>query len=277
MEKIKILIFVVLSGVFLLQETPARNPAANGLKELPVKNFCVVIDPGHGGKDGGAVGNKGTQEKNVVLDIASMLAKVLVDNAGRNYKVVLTRAEDKFIALEDRITFANQAEGDIFISIHANASESRNDNGFEVYYNSLATDDALTNVARRENAGAAERKDPQPTDSMFVLWELAQNEFQKESMNFADAIQAGVETAVSKPGENGKKYLMRNRGVKQAGFAVLRGVRMPAVLVETSYLSNENDENNLRSPEFKEKMVEGLFEAIEKIAGKINRRQDGLK
>ncbi len=277
MDKIKLLLLFLLPVFLAAQEPQSSKSAGKAGQALLQKPFSVIIDPGHGGRDGGAVGNKGTLEKNVVFELATMLAKALVDDPDRAFRAVLTRAEDKFVALEDRITFANQAEGDIFMSIHANASESKNDNGFEVYYNSLVTDDALTNIAKRENTGISEKKDPQPTDSMFILWELAQNEFQKESMDFADIIQAEVETAVSAKAENGKKILMRNRGVKQAGFAVLRGVRMPAILVETSYLSNEADENNFKNPEFKDKMVRGFLEAIKKLAAKMDKRRDENK
>ena len=280
MAKVKIscLLFVALG--FFAQEA-AQNPvlpAAEQKAEAQLSKILkVVIDPGHGGRDGGAVGNKGTREKDVVLEISNLLAKALVDAPEHRFKAILTRAEDKFITLEDRISFANQYEGDLFISIHANASEAKRDNGFEVYYNSIATDDSAIDLVKRENAGAVEKKEVQPVDSMFVLWDLAQNEFQKESMDFADKIQAGVEISVNKPLTNGKILNIRNRGVKQAAFAVLRGVRMPAVLVESSYLSNESDENNLRSPEFKEKLVTGFLEAINNMAKKIDKQQEGPK
>ncbi|MFH1074546.1 MAG: N-acetylmuramoyl-L-alanine amidase [Candidatus Firestonebacteria bacterium] len=279
MGKIKSLsLLIVVAG--LIAQGAAQDilkPDAAQTEVVPERIIKVVIDPGHGGKDGGAVGNKGTREKDIVLDISNLLAKALVDAPERRFKAILTRAEDKFVTLEDRISFANQYEGDLFISIHANSSESKRDNGFEVYYNSLATDDSAVDIVKRENAGASEKKEPQSADSMFVLWELAQNEFQKESMDFADKIQAGVKSSFSKPLSSGKMQTIRNRGVKQAAFAVLRGVRMPAVLVESAYLSNENDENNLRSAEFKEKMVLGLYEAINNMAKKLDKQQEGVK
>ncbi|MEI6846262.1 MAG: N-acetylmuramoyl-L-alanine amidase [Candidatus Firestonebacteria bacterium] len=275
MGKIKISCLLLIAAGLLAQE-PAQNPPA-GQAAQPLKVIKVVIDPGHGGKDGGAVGINGTREKDIVFEIANLLAKKLVDVPEQRFKAILTRAEDKFITLEDRISFANQYEGDLFISLHANSSESKRDSGFEVYYNSIATDDSAIELAKRENAGALEKKDSLPADSMFVLWDLAQNEFQKESMEFADKIQAGVESAIAKPAADGKTQSLRNRGVKQASFAVLRGVRMPAVLVESAYLSNYNDETNLKSPEFKEKLVSGLFEAINNMAKKFDKQLEGAK
>ncbi|OGF48489.1 MAG: hypothetical protein A2452_11730 [Candidatus Firestonebacteria bacterium RIFOXYC2_FULL_39_67] len=274
--KISCLLFIVAG---LLAQEAVQNNIVPGAQTPPVpaKVIKVVIDPGHGGRDGGAVGNKGTREKDVVLEISNLFAKVLADAPDRRFKAILTRAEDKFITLEDRISFANQYEGDLFISIHANSSESKRDNGFEVYYNSIATDDSAIDLVKRENAGAVEKKEVQPVDSMFVLWDLAQNEFQKESMDFADMIQSGVEGSISKAMLNGKILNTRNRGVKQAAFAVLRGVRMPGALVETSYLSNENDENNLRSLAFKEKLVLGLLEAVTNMAKKLEKQQEGIK
>ena len=277
MGKVKLLFLLFFTAGLLAQEPVSEVPGAQQKIAPQLKVLKVIIDPGHGGKDGGAVGNKGTREKDVVLDIANLLAKTLVDSPENRFKPILTRAEDKFITLEDRISFANQSEGDLFISIHANASEAKRDNGFEVYYNSIATDDSAVDIVKRENAGAVEKKETLPADSMFVLWELAQNEFQKESMVFADKVQAGVETSLAKPFSGGRMHFVRNRGVKQAAFAVLRGVRMPAVLVETSYLSNESDENNLRSSEFKERLVSGLFEAINNMAKKFDKQQEGSK
>jgi len=278
MGKIITILTALFAVVLLAQEAPVNGAAgAVPADTLPLKTIKVVIDPGHGGRDGGAVGNKGTREKDVVLEIANLLAKALVDSPERRFKAILTRAEDKFITLEDRISFANQYEGDLFISIHANASETKRDNGFEVYYNSLATDDSAIDLVKRENSGAVEKKEVQPADSMFVLWDLAQNEFQKESMDFADKVQSGVEISTSKPLANGKMLGVRNRGVKQAAFAVLRGVRMPAVLVETSYLSNDSDESNLRSSEFKEKLAAGLLEAVNNMAKKFDKQQEGAK
>ena len=182
MGKIITILTALFAVVLLAQEAPVNGAAgAVPADTLPLKTIKVVIDPGHGGRDGGAVGNKGTREKDVVLEIANLLAKALVDSPERRFKAILTRAEDKFITLEDRISFANQYEGDLFISIHANASETKRDNGFEVYYNSLATDDSAIDLVKRENSGAVEKKEVQPADSMFVLWDLAQNEFQKGS------------------------------------------------------------------------------------------------
>ncbi|MCX5776185.1 MAG: N-acetylmuramoyl-L-alanine amidase [Candidatus Firestonebacteria bacterium] len=276
MGKITVSCLLMVAAALLAQDT-IKKPEIQNAVLPPVKIFKIVIDPGHGGRDGGAVGSQGTKEKDAVLEVANLLAKSLADETEERFKVILTRAEDRFIPLEDRISFANQAGGDVFISIHANSSESKKDYGFEIYYNSLATDDSSFGVVKRENAGFKEKKEAQNVDSMFVLWDLAQNEFQKESMDLADKVQAAVEEAVKKPRANGKMFYMRNRGVKQAAFAVLRGVRMPAVLIETSYLSNEEDENNLKKLEFKERLVEGILTAIKSYTKKNSNLQEVSK
>jgi N-acetylmuramoyl-L-alanine amidase len=224
-----------------------------------VNEFRVIIDPGHGGKDGGAACN-GLKEKDVTLEVALLLQKIILEKEC-GIKPLLTRSEDKFVTLEDRVIFANQSEGHLFLSLHLNASQSKKDNGVEVYYNALPSDELAKDVAKRENTFAQEKNnDEEETSTLFILWDLVQNEFLKESANFACLLQNSIDTMFNKSED--KKFSIRNRGVKQATFLVLKGVRMPAVLLEMGFVSNESDSKNFKQKEFKEKYAESIFDAI---------------
>lgn len=212
--------------------------------------FKVIIDAGHGGKDGGTV-NTELKEKDITLEVALLLQKVILEKE-QKLKSLLTRSEDKFVPLEDRIVFANQSQGNLFLSLHVNASQSKKDNGFEIYYNELSSDEISKEVAGREN-----KEENAP---LFILWDLAQNEFLKESAEFADKLQDSIDTMFNKGID--KKLSIKNRGIKQSSFIVLRGVRMPAVLIEMGFISNVSDEENFKQREFKEGYVEAIFNAI---------------
>jgi N-acetylmuramoyl-L-alanine amidase len=213
----------------------------------------IVIDPGHGGKDVGAVGPSGTLEKDVNLQIGLALAKLL-NNEGR-FKVILTRSNDSFVALQDRSSIANKAKADLFISLHCNAGLSSHSNGFEVYFLSeKASDDAAAAVARRENAvveleGVA-GKARQELEGL--LWSLARNEHMNDSSTIAGLIDQQV----------AKRMSMTSRGVKQAGFYVLRGTSMPAILVESGFITHPKEEGLLRSARFHRKLVDALYAGL---------------
>ncbi|MFH1824333.1 MAG: N-acetylmuramoyl-L-alanine amidase [Candidatus Firestonebacteria bacterium] len=207
--------------------------------------FKVIIDAGHGGKDGGT-SCLGYKEKDITLEVVLLLQKVILEKE-QTLKSLLTRSEDKFVSLEDRIVFANQSQGNLFLSLHVNSSQSKKDNGFEIYYNVLSSDEA-------------DKENNKENTPLFILWDLAQNEFLKEGAEFADKLQDSIETMFNK-GED-KKFSMRNRGIKQSSFILLRGIRMPAVLVEMGFISNVSDEENFKQKEFKEKYVEAIFNAI---------------
>jgi N-acetylmuramoyl-L-alanine amidase len=225
------------------------------LESLKVRT--IVLDPGHGGKDPGAIGPNGLKEKDVTLDIAKRLKKLLVERLG--VRVVLTREDDYFVPLAERTGLANNNKADLFISIHTNASpESKRGKGggFEVYFHSLALDEESRQVAARENLArlyeeGGSLQDPSG-DLYFILWDLAQNEFMKESSELAEIIQSELD----------RKLSIINRGVKQAPFYVLAGSTMPAVLVEVAFISNWREERMLRKAQFKEDITEALCNSV---------------
>ena len=212
----------------------------------------VVVDAGHGGEDDGALGGAGLVEKKLVLDVSRRLARRL---RSRGLTVILTRDEDEFVPLEARTSIANDARGDLFISIHANSSRSPRPQGIETYFISLeASDDLSRQVARRENAAFGEaapaslKLDPLAA----ILGDMSVNEHVRESSGFAKLAQAELARVDPAP----------SRGVKQAPFVVLMGVRMPAALVEIGFLSNPRDEYALRTAERREAIVGALTRAV---------------
>jgi N-acetylmuramoyl-L-alanine amidase len=213
----------------------------------------IVIDAGHGGKDAGAVGPHGTLEKEANLQIALALAKVL-NNEGR-FKVILTRTDDRFLTLQERSSIANKAKADLFISLHCNAGLKSDAHGFEVFFLSeKASDDDAAAVARRENAvveleGIAGKA---RHELEGLLWSLARN----EHMNDSSAIAGHITLQVA------QRLSMLNRGVKQAGFYVLRGTSMPAILVESAFITHPKEEGLLRSARFHQKLADALYAGL---------------
>src|SRR5262245_33655866 len=209
----------------------------------------VVIDAGHGGEDEGAKGPAGSLEKDVVLDVASRLAARLRQ---RGLRVVMTRDSDRFVPLERRTAIANDARGDLFVSIHANAAPDHGAHGVETYFLSLdASDDAAARVAERENgafrlpgAAAAPIDDP----VVAILGNLMANEHLSESSAFARMAETALATGEARA----------SRGVKQAPFVVLVGLQMPASLVEVGFITNPKDEGSLRSREGRDRIASRL-------------------
>ena len=229
-------------------------PRAGGDAPAEADRFdTVVIDAGHGGEDEGAKGSRGTREKDVVLDVAKRLAARLRQ---RGLRVVMTRDADLFVPLERRTAIANDARGDLFVSIHANAATDRKARGVESYFLSLdATDEAAARLAERENGavrrtagGAAATEDP----VVAILGKLLANEHLKESDAFARMAHASLLDTEQRA----------SRGVKQALFVVLVGLQMPASLVEIGFITNSGDEVRLGSREGREKIARELSSAI---------------
>ncbi|MBI5183131.1 MAG: N-acetylmuramoyl-L-alanine amidase, partial [Nitrospinae bacterium] len=201
-------------------------------KELVHK---IVIDPGHGGKDPGAIGKGGIEEKNVVLDIAKRL-KGIMEKEG-NYKVILTREKDVFIPLEERTFIANEKEADIFISIHTNASDHSLVNGIETYYLSNALSKRAFKIAARENMATQKSVN---NDVQFILADMKANSKINESVQLASTIQTSLVNKLSKT----YSEIMDLR-IKGGPFYVLYGADMPSVLIETSFISNPAEERRL--------------------------------
>ena len=214
----------------------------------------VVLDAGHGGKDPGSQGKYGTKEKDVVLDITKRVGRLLEKNAG--IKVVYTRDEDVFIPLIDRTKMANDTNGKLFVSVHANANKNRKIQGFETYLLRPGKSEDAIEVASRENAVIKLEEKTGQYDNLtgenLIMATMAQSMFMKESEDLAAIIQMELDKRLNTP----------NRGVKQAGFYVLIGASMPNVLVEVGYLSNPAEEKKLKQAVHKQRIAESIYEGI---------------
>ncbi len=228
----------------------ATPPFDNSIK-------TIIIDPGHGGKDPGAIGISGKIfEKDITLKIAKKVKKYL-EKELPDVKVVLTRDTDRFVSLQDRTSLANRLQADVFVSIHCNANRNHNARGTEVYYLSTAKTNEARAVEALENSvvekyegglQAVKKYD----DLAFILADMSQNEHLQESYNLSDILEEELTKATG----------FYKRGVKQANFYVMRGAFMPAVLVETGFLSNENEEKLLNSEEYQDKIAKAIVKSI---------------
>lgn len=218
----------------------------------------VVVDAGHGGHDVGAVSPRGIMEKDVNLGVALALRRYLERES--DLKVVLTRDHDEYVELADRAEMANRNDGDIFMSLHCNSWFNDGAHGLETYFLAPAQSDWAKSVEAAENqsGGAAE-----PDDVEFIVWELVQNQFISSSSQLAEVIQADVSAGLGVP----------DRGVRQAGFRVLVGAYMPAVLVELGFLSHESEERRLGDVSYQGRMARALGDAILKYRDQLGVRE----
>lgn len=229
------------------------------MRALGLKINRIVIDAGHGGHDSGTLGPGGLQEKDVVLDVALRLGKLLRQRLGA--EVTYTRSDDTFIPLETRTAMANQAQADLFISIHANSSPDTMARGVEVYYlNFTSSADALE-VAARENASSDESIH-QLSD---LVKKIALQDKINESREFAQDVDESLYTGL----EQGNPGL-RDRGVKKAPFVVLIGANMPSILAEISFLTNAEDAQELREPRYRERIAESLYRGVSRYVSSMN-------
>jgi N-acetylmuramoyl-L-alanine amidase len=232
----------------------ARGEAASELtlaQQLGLKVHRVVIDPGHGGHDTGASGPAGTREKDVALAISLQLARRL-ETLG--LEVVLTRDGDRFVSLEDRTRLANREKGDLFISVHCNAAASHALRGVETYTLNTSSNRYAIRLAARENA-TSERG---VSDLQFILADLATRANTGESARLAERVQRSVVGGLSRSYES-----VRDLGTKEALFFVLLGARMPAILVETSFISNPDEEKRLADPGYQARVAESIASGVE--------------
>jgi N-acetylmuramoyl-L-alanine amidase len=228
-------------------------------EQLGLKVRRVVIDAGHGGHDTGAIGKKGTREKDVALSISLKLAQIL-EEAG--LEVVLTREEDTYVKLEDRSRMANAAKGDLFISIHCNAAVNRKAHGIETYTLNVSNDRYSIRLAARENAASEKGI----SDLQFILADLATKANTEESTRLAQQVQGSLVGQLSRRYTN-----IRNLGHKEALFYVLLGARMPAILVETAFLSNPEEEQRLASPAYQEEVARAIAAGVQGFLGERSR------
>ena len=240
-------------------DAPEIQPSAP--PPAPAPAITIVVDPGHGGGETGAIGPGGLQEKDVTLQIARRLAAAIPRLLSS--RVVLTRDSDSAISLDDRTSLANHEKANLFLSLHANSSKAAGAHGSETYYLSLESSDRLAQeVARRENqpsqdTGGPQAEPPNP-DLDFILWDLAQSAHLNESSRLAEAIQTQL-NVVSKTD---------NRGIKQAPFRVLSGATMPAVLVEVGFISHAEEEKQLKSAPFQQSVADAIARAVAEFFGK---------
>jgi len=242
--------------------TPARSavPTADGqtslVRALGLKIGRIVIDAGHGGHDSGTLGVGGLEEKDVVLDVALRLGKLLGERMGA--EVIYTRSDDTFVPLETRTAIANKAQADLFLSIHANSSTDASARGVETYYlNFTQQADALA-VAARENAVSDQ--------SIYQLSDLVKKIALKEKIAESREFAANVEASLYGGLERGNAGL-KNRGVKKAPFVVLIGANMPSILAEISFVTNPKDARQLRDPEYRQRVAESLYKGVARYAG----------
>ncbi len=236
-------------------------------RRRPKKIKLIVIDPGHGGKDPGAISRGGLEEKFCNLDIAKRVKEKIEKRLG--IKVVMTRDRDIFIPLSERAQIANRLHADLFISIHNNSCNNSRLRGMETYFLSVARTSWARAVEARENA--AIRFELPDTSLAYlrtvdlILHDLAQNEFLKESEDLAACIQEETAPLIRIP----------NRGLNQAGFYVLRGAFMPAVLVECAFLSNPTEEALLRKGSFRDKIAEGIYRGVKRFVRNYEKKLSG--
>ena len=240
-----------------------RTPMDNSVSRInKVKDRwkldTIVLDAGHGGKDPGTLGRRGTKEKDIALDITKRVGLLLEKNT--KLKVIYTRREDVFIPIWERTKIANEANGKMFLSIHLNGNPNKTAYGFETYLlRPGKTEDAIE-VAHRENEvikleDRSENKYRDLSGENLIIATMAQSVYMKESEELAAMIQE----------EMSKKVKSKNRGVKQAGFHVLIDASMPNVLIEAGFLTNANEERNLRKSNYRQIIANSIYRAIVKF------------
>ncbi len=243
------------------EEAEDKKIGTGGLaKQFALGVKKITVDMGHGGDDFGAPGYiKGIHEKDIVLKLGKKLAKKIREDL--NCEVIMTRTSDKYLTLEERTAISNTKNSDIFISIHTNASRNKSAYGIETYFLNLATDDEAIRVAARENATSTKNI----SDLQTILNDLMQNAKINESSRLASHVQESI------CGHLGGKFdMIKNKGVKQAPFYVLLGAQMPAILVETSFISNKRECERLNNPAYQDMLCEAIVRGIKNYVREIN-------
>ena len=224
------------------------------------RQFTVVIDPGHGGVDPGALGRK-SKEKDINMSVSKMLAS-MIDDKYPEVKVIFTRTTDVKIPLVQRADIANNANADLFISIHSNASKSKTANGCETFTLGAGSSVEAKAAAMYENEVILSEDnfeeiykgfDPRSSES-YIIFELIRNHDMELSADIAQFVQNGMV----------KESKLTNRGVSSAGFLVLHRTVMPSILVELGFITNSKDENMIASKEGQKKLAKGIFDGFAK-------------
>lgn len=249
-------------GTSCLPRQPGPNRAqAKPRESVKPRGFVVVVDPGHGGKDPGAVSRDGrVKEKDVTLEIARRMKREL-EGQGKHIKVVLTRTDDSTMSLASRTSLANSLDADLFISIHCNSIDDTVSKGIETFYLSPASSATAMQLAARENGVSLSKMD----DLQAVLLDLSMTSQKAESDKLAHVIQ---ETIIEHLG--GQKASSADRGVRQAPFRVLLGAKMPAVLVECAFISNPREKRKLQDPHYLSRLAQGMAAGACIYAGQLS-------
>ena len=217
-----------------------------------IKLTKVVIDAGHGGNDPGAIGKNGLREKDVNLDIAKRLSSLLKEEG---VQTILTRSSDRFIPLSTRVNIANNAGADLFICIHSNANRSRSSSGFEVYYVAPSVSDSKR-AALTARSASLNLKDAvfasNNQDLKVIVWDMIYTNSRAESIELSHSLCKVMDSCID----------ANILGVKSARFQVLRGIRMPGILIEVGFVSNLNEERLLKTSAYRQKIAEGILEGI---------------
>ncbi len=238
-------------GVVARAAQPDSTGGRSMVRALGLKINRIVVDAGHGGHDSGTLGPGGLQEKDVVLDVALRLGKLLKARLGAD--VIYTRDDDTFIPLETRTAIANKAQADLFISVHANSSPDASARGVETYYLNFTNSSDALEVAARENAVSDE--------SIHQLSDLVKKITLQDKIAESREFAADVEGSLYQGLETGNAGL-RDRGVKKAPFVVLIGANMPSILAEISFLTNPDDASQLRDGAYRQRIAESLYKGV---------------
>jgi N-acetylmuramoyl-L-alanine amidase len=239
---------------------PTRDGQSTLTRALGLKIGRIVLDAGHGGHDTGTIGPTGLMEKDLCLDVALRLGKIIQQRLP-SAEVVFTRSDDTFIPLEERTHIANDAKADMFISIHANSSHDSLARGIETYYLNLKGSDEAMEVAARENATS----DQGIHELQDLVKQIARTEKIDESKEFAEDVQDSLAKRMQKAAKP-----VKNRGVRKAPFVVLIGADMPSILTEISFLSNPADEKMLKQPEHRQRVAEGIYQGVASYLQSLN-------
>ena len=245
------------------ETTREARPTAAGdrslIRVLGLKIGKIVIDAGHGGHDTGTIGPNGLLEKDVVLDVAKRLGRLLESRLGA--EVVYTRQDDTFVPLETRTAIANRERADLFISIHANSSHDSDARGVETYYLNFTSSPEALEVAARENA-VSEKSIYELQD---LVKKIALKEKIEESREFAGDVQESLYGGLALNNAG-----VRNRGIKKAPFIVLIGANMPSILAEISFVSNPTDERKMETSEHRQRIAESLYRGVSKYVNGLS-------
>jgi N-acetylmuramoyl-L-alanine amidase len=242
-----------------IRKAPKPDKKISLARQLGLSVKRIVLDPGHGGRDPGTFSKGGIKEKHIVLKLARILAKKIEKRLG--LKVILTRKRDVFLSLERRTAFANVKRADLFISLHVNANTRKNIHGMETYFLNMATDERAVMVAARENATSKKNI----SDLQTILNDLMLNTKINESSKLAYEVQKGMVSQVK-----GRYKRVKDLGVKQAPFYVLIGAEMPAILVETGFMSNQRERKRLLNKKYQENLADGIVRGIESYVKSID-------